>query len=97
MSLESLPEINPIAAEFSRKHRAEERKLSEIFAFYIVHSETMRTFFAALFDRYGEFISYAPDRARNIDLIVEKMGLAIIGRKIERSLTALARNHLWTI
>jgi HD superfamily phosphohydrolase len=62
MALESLPEINPISAEFSRRYRAEGRSLSEIFAFYIVRSKAMRALFNALLDRYGDFVSMAPDR-----------------------------------
>lgn len=89
MALESLPELNPVAAEFSRLHRAEERQLSEIFAFYIVHSKAMRALVDALLDRYGDFITFASDRDRNLNLIIEKLGSAIIGQKIDDRLPLL--------
>jgi HD superfamily phosphohydrolase len=89
MALEGLPEVNPISAEFSKRHRCELRKLSEIVAYYIIRSPAMKSFFLTLIDRQGRFVDFTPDRTRNVELLIERMGHAIIGQKIDDRLPLL--------
>lgn len=82
-AVHSVPAISPISAEFSRKMHVEHRKLSEIFAYFIVRSASMRSLLSFLFERCGNPIVLDQDRERNLDRVIEMISGAIIGTKID--------------
>jgi len=83
LALETLPGINALAVSFSQKFKVEDRQLSEIFAFYIIRSLPFRGFLSTMLDIESNFISFSRDRNENLNLIVEKMSDAVIGKKID--------------
>lgn len=78
-----LPAMSTISAEFSRKKHVENRQLSEIFAYYVVRSSSMRRLLDFLLDRCGTPISIDRDRGRNLDRVIDMIACAIIGMKID--------------
>ncbi|MDP2870117.1 MAG: HD domain-containing protein [Methyloversatilis sp.] len=89
LAMESLPALNLLSAEFSQSNRIEKRQLSEIFAYFIVRSPAMRSFFEVVAEKCAPFISLEADAPRNIDLIVEKISNAIVGQHIDDKLPLL--------
>lgn len=81
-AIHSVPAAGTISAEFSRKMHVEHRKLSEIFAYFVVRSEAMRSFLGHMFDCCGTPIAIDKDRTSNLDQIIEMISGAIIGIKI---------------
>ncbi|WP_183568958.1 phosphoribosyltransferase-like protein [Methylorubrum rhodinum] len=102
-AIQSLPAVNPLAAEFSRIHRigtsaerqaeradkVETKQLSEIFAFYIVKSKAMTRFLELLRGRTGEVYSFTSHKNEKIEDVVDLIGKAIIGVKIDDRLPLL--------
>ena len=82
-ALDTLEGISSIASEFALEHKAEERSLSEIFAFFCVQSTAMKELVAVLIDLDTNYIHLSETRTVNIDLIVEKLAKAIVGRAID--------------
>lgn len=81
--VQSLNSVSQICASFSKMLRCEERKLSEIFAYYIVKSPAMEVFLEYALDVTGNPIILEQDKKRNISRIVEIISNTIIGQKID--------------
>uniref|UniRef100_UPI000D3B9D50 phosphoribosyltransferase-like protein n=1 Tax=unclassified Variovorax TaxID=663243 RepID=UPI000D3B9D50 len=89
MAIEALPTMTAITAEFAKKEGGEQKQLSEIFAYYVVRSPAMSTFFDLMLDRSAPELKFETDRRRNLEQIIEKASSAIIGRKIDDQLPLL--------
>jgi deoxynucleoside triphosphate triphosphohydrolase SAMHD1 len=50
LALESLPGINTLSFKFSQLYKVEGWQLSEIFAFYVIRSPALRSFFDTMLD-----------------------------------------------
>jgi len=79
----SLPSVSQIPAEFSKMLRCEPRKLSEIFAYFIVKSPSMHQLMHYLFDVCGNPIVIDQDKYRNINAVIDMISKSIIGVKID--------------
>lgn len=88
-AIDTLPALASIAAEFGQVHRAEQRSLSEIFAYFVVGSPAMKQLVGVLVDHDSDYIRLNNVRAANIDEIVSKLGRAIVGRSIDDRLPLL--------
>lgn len=89
MAVESLPELTPLFAQFSKEEKVEKRQLSEVIAYYVVRSESMRAFIELLQDRHQLGLEFSTDRATNIKEIVHRLSSAIIGKKIDDQIPLL--------
>ena len=89
MAVESLPELTPLFAQFSKEEKVEKRQLSEVIAYYVVRSESMRAFIELLQDRHQLGLEFSTDRAANIKEIVRRLSSAIIGKKIDDQIPLL--------
>jgi deoxynucleoside triphosphate triphosphohydrolase SAMHD1 len=89
MSVASLPTLSSISTEFARLNKAEERHLSEIFAYYIIRSPAMRRLVETLLDQNSGLIQINTNRTLNVNEIVDKLSRAIIGQNIDDQLPLL--------
>lgn len=89
MAVEALPQIETLGADFGNSVRLDRKQLSEIFAFYVVRSPSMRGMFELLFDRCSSSLRFHDDRRANIDALVEKVSNAIIGLQINDAIPLL--------
>lgn len=88
-AVSGLPSVTPIAAEFSKKARVEKRQISEIFAYYVVRSRSMRKFLEYALEKCGNPIELDRDQQRNISKVIESISDAIIGVKFDDRLPLL--------
>lgn len=88
-AIDSLDALSSVPAEFGILHRAEQRSLSEIFAFFVVRSPAMRRLIDTLLHHDSDYIRLNTRHATNIDEIVEKLSRAIVGRSIDDRLPLL--------
>jgi HD superfamily phosphohydrolase len=86
-SLESLPAFATLSREFSNElsmeDRGEDKQLSEMLAYYIVRSPAMRSLLGSALKHYRVNLELVPNDEKNLNLVVEKISLALIGRKID--------------
>lgn len=83
MAVQSLPQLQLLSAEFAKQRKGEVKQLSEMFAYFVVRSPAMKNFFKTLFTKISPFIELSGDQDRNVDLTVEKISNAILGRPID--------------
>lgn len=88
-AIDTLDALSSISAEFGQKHRAEQRSLSEIFAFLIVRSPSMKKLVETLLNHDTDYISLNMKRQVNVDEIIDKLSRAIVGRSIDDRLPLL--------
>lgn len=88
IAVESMPEANVIAAEFAHQKHIERRNFSEIFAYYVIQSQSMQSFMQVLLQRYGH-ITLDSDPSRNLKAVINMLSNAIIGNKIDDRLPLL--------
>lgn len=88
-AIDALEVLSSVPVEFGQVHRAEQRSLSEIFAYFVVRSPAMRHLIEVLLDRDSDYIRLNSQRAANLDDIVEKVSRAIVGRSIDDRLPLL--------
>lgn len=89
LAVESLPEGSLIGAMFSRKHRGDPRSLSEIFAYYVIRSPAMRDFLKVALQLSSGCIALDVSTDRNLDMLIDKLADAVIGKKIDDRLPLL--------
>ncbi|WP_448649002.1 phosphoribosyltransferase-like protein [Pseudomonas corrugata] len=86
-SLESLPEFATLSREFSNdlsmEDRGEDKQLSEMLAYYIVRSPAMRNLLDAALKHYRADLELFTNDEKNLNSVIEKVSLALIGRKID--------------
>jgi HD superfamily phosphohydrolase len=88
-AIDTLDALSSVPAEFGKAHRAEERSLSEIFAYFVVRSSAMKHLIGTLVDHDSDYIQLTGVRAANVDEIVDKLSRAIVGRSIDDRLPLL--------
>lgn len=86
-AFEGLPEFATLSKAFSDElagsERGEDKQFSEMLAYYIVRSPAMRDLLNVLLTQYGPDLNFEKNDALNLDAIIEKASLALIGRKID--------------
>lgn len=86
-ALESLPAFSMLSRDFSQslsfEDRGEDKQLSEILAYYIVRSPAMRSLLDVIIIQYSPPLAFNKDHNKNLDIIIEKISRALIGRKID--------------
>lgn len=88
-AIDTLDALASVPAEFGQKHRAEQRSLSEIFAFLIVRSPSMKRLIETLLNHDNDYITLNTRRQVNVEEIIEKLSHAIVGRSIDDRLPLL--------
>src|SRR5579863_10250675 len=86
-ALEELAGFATASKELSAKLRwtdpGDDVPLSRVFAYFIVRSPSMRELLRVLVTRLSSNLNFDPDQERNLAAIVERLSLALIGRKID--------------
>jgi HD superfamily phosphohydrolase len=86
-ALESLPAFSMLSRDFSQSlsfvDRGEDKQLSEILAYYIVQSPAMRSLLDVIIIQYSPPLVFDKDHNKNLNIIIEKISRALIGRKID--------------
>jgi HD superfamily phosphohydrolase len=85
----TLDALSSVPTDFGEAHRAEQRSLSEIFAYFVVRSAAMKHLVGTLLDHDTDYIRLTNNRAANIEEIVDKLSRAIIGQSIDDRLPLL--------
>ena len=88
-AIDTLDALSSVPAEFGQAHRAEQRSLSEIFAYFVVRSPAMKRLMGTLLDHDNDYIRLSSIRAANVEEIVDKLSRAIVGRSIDDRLPLL--------
>ncbi len=87
-AFETLRGLGSLSSEFSRVHRIEDRRLSEIFAYLIARSRSMKELLGVLLDKHNG-IQLSSNRLDNLDAVVDGVARAIVGQKIDDRLPLL--------
>jgi deoxynucleoside triphosphate triphosphohydrolase SAMHD1 len=89
-ALDDLPGVASLKKEFSQEQgKIEDKQLSEIFAFYVIRSLSMWELVSELLDRHGGSIQFSGSREENVNRVIEKLSLAVIGQQIDDRLPLL--------
>lgn len=88
-ALDTMEGLGSISSEFALRHKVEGRSLSEIFAYFVVRSPSMRTLVCVLLDHDTNHIRLEEARDANADAVVHKIGNAIVGRSIDDQIPLL--------
>ena len=88
-AIDSLDALASVPAEFGQVHRAEQRSLSEIFAYLIIQSPSMKRLIETLLNHDSDYISLNTRRSVNVEEIIDKLSRAIVGRSIDDRLPLL--------
>lgn len=89
IALQKIASVSTLSAEFSKAIKCEHKNLSEIFAYYVVRSNSFKTFLAFVFEQHGHPIGFDSDRERNVLKTIEMVSNAIIGTKIDDKIPLL--------
>ncbi len=86
-AMEEMPVLATLSTALTKQLRwefpGEDASLSEVIAYYIVRSPAMRRFLRVGIARLSPKLSFDPDQQKSLDMIVEKVSCALIGRKID--------------
>jgi len=88
-AIDALDALTSIPAEFGQLHRAEQRSLSEIFAYFVVRSPSMKELISTLTDHDSDYIRLSGTRLSNVEQIVDKLSRAIVGKSIDDKMPLL--------
>lgn len=88
-ALEDLQALSSVPIEFEKIHRAENRSLSEIFAYFVAKSPSMREFLKTIIAHDNDYIRLNKAQNANLEEIVESVSRAIIGRSVDDRLPLL--------
>ncbi|MCZ7448134.1 HD domain-containing protein [Rhizobium rhizogenes] len=88
-AIDLLDALSSIPVEFGTVHRAEQRSLSEIFAYFVVQSPAMSRLMGVLLDHDSDYIKLNNQRAANVKEVIDKVSRAIVGRSIDDRLPLL--------
>jgi deoxynucleoside triphosphate triphosphohydrolase SAMHD1 len=88
-SIVELGMMQEFCSEFSIKYKLKDLKFSEILAYFIVRSKSMKSLFSAVISKYGNFISFSTNHNKNIEIIVDKISDSIVGRQIHEEIPQL--------